>query len=139
MDNILDISKDDSICAYKISSNQRVKTIDLKFDDSYEYMSKFYGNCDTIIEMAELCEYYRYYLEMPMIVQATHFKILFAYSERKKQVVYRRLKKVLDLGEKNSNSLIESSQLKNSLNGNVNTNNYLENILKGVSIYSTIS
>jgi hypothetical protein len=65
-------------------------------------MTKYYDSSDTIIEMAEMCEYYKYYMQDPLIVYAEHFKILYCYLEKKKEIAYKKIKKLLNYSERGS-------------------------------------
>lgn len=114
IDHILDQEKEEQKEELKLHPKIRITTIDYKFNDEYEYFAKFYGNCDTIIEMTELIEYYKYYLQEPLIMAADHFRLLYCYAEKKKEILYRNLKKVLNLSreisiDKDEKSILEKS------------------------------
>lgn len=64
--------------------------------------------------MTELIEYYKYYLQEPLIMAAEHFRLLYCYAEKKKEILYRNLKKVLNLSremtiDKDDKSILENS------------------------------
>ena len=75
----------------------RIDTIDHKFNDCFQYIQKIYKDYDAFIEMIDICDYYKYYLQQPLIASSSLFKLLFCYSEKKKEIMYKKLKKQLNI------------------------------------------
>lgn len=46
--------------------------------------------------MTELCDYYKYYLQDPIIMTPGFFKILYCYNEKKKEIIYKKIKRAFD-------------------------------------------
>jgi hypothetical protein len=49
-----------------------------------------------------MCEYYKYYMQEPIVATAQHFTILYCYSEKKKEIAYKKIKKLLNYSDKTS-------------------------------------
>lgn len=137
INHVLDAPSEVNQCEVKFSPSLRVKTIDFKYDDEYEYLTKFYRNCDRIIEMAEICEYYRYYIESPILTDHDHFNIFYVHTQKKKEILYKKLQNILNCTHQSSEICSQTGKhdkMKTSLNSRQITPNYLENILKDISL-----
>lgn len=78
-----------------------------------ELMEKRYEGQRVVDELTDLFEYYKYYINNPIVFGKEHFRILYGFYEKKKYLQYKKLKAVLDLDD-GRNSLNNSS-----LNNNV--------------------
>jgi len=78
-----------------------------------EHLEKRYSSSESMEELKDLFEYYKYYINNPILYPKDHFKILYNFYEKKKYLQYKRLKAVLDLDES------KTSGSDNSVNENI--------------------
>ena len=130
----------------------RILLDDLKFDQSEEYIEQIYTEKFNE-HFSELFEYYKYYLQDPVIFFGEHFALMHKYYERRKDHVYNELKKILTLSELDSqntdkfkpeSSLFDSEfangpyKIKGAKTGKKKEGNpALENILAEISFNKT--
>ena len=72
---------------------------DVKFDDEKQCMEKFYLNSESGHEFPELLEYYKYYSQDSICFLNRDFAFLAGHHDKKKAVLYRQLKKQLNISD----------------------------------------
>lgn len=71
----------------------------MKFDDGKEHLEKYYGREESCHEIPELMEYYKYYTQDSICFNNKEFAFLAVYHEKKKAILYRQLKKQLNISD----------------------------------------
>jgi hypothetical protein len=80
-----------------IPAQARIQLGNIKFDDEVEVMVAYSSQGESLTELGQLCEYYKYYLPVSPIMHRDFFRLMRAHAEKRKEMVYRKLQKILNL------------------------------------------
>jgi hypothetical protein len=77
-------------------------------------MSEYYNINQSAVELVQLCEYYKYYLPISPIMHREYYKMMAIYTEKKKEIVYRKLQKILNLSCVSNTEKSEKVEIENT-------------------------